>query len=77
MNGVFLNGMRVFDAEGPKYQYFFHRVNVGDLGVLRQGVNTLKTGKTPLVNGQMVHGMEVNWPGIMVLIQYADRKEER
>jgi hypothetical protein len=28
---------------------------------------------TPLIDGQMVHGMEVNWPVIMVLIQYADK----
>jgi len=74
MNGVSINGTKVFDAEGPRYAYFFHRVNVGDLSVLKPGVNTLTTGKTPLVNGKMVHGMEVNWPGIMVLIQYGDRK---
>jgi hypothetical protein len=49
-------------------------VNVADLSVFKPGLNTLTTGKTPLINGQMVHGMEVNWPGIMVLIQYADRK---
>jgi len=33
-------------------------------------VSIVKTGLTPEHNGQMVHGMEVNWPGIMVLIQY-------
>lgn len=32
--------------------------------------NVLKTGLTPKRNGKMVYGMEVNWPGIMVLIQY-------
>ncbi|MBM4025274.1 MAG: hypothetical protein FJ280_07690 [Planctomycetes bacterium] len=73
MNGVSINGTKVFDAEGPKYAYYFHRVNVGDLSVFKPGVNILTTGKTPLINGKMVHGMEVNWPGIMVLIQYADR----
>ncbi len=74
MRGISINGTQVFDAEGPRYQYYFHRVSVSDLSVLKSGVNTLTTGKTPLINGQMVHGMEVNWPGIMVLIQYADRK---
>jgi hypothetical protein len=74
MHGVSINGRQVFDAEGPRYAYYFHRVTIGDPGVLKAGVNTLMTGKTPLVNGQMVHGMEVNWPGIMVLVQYVDRK---
>jgi hypothetical protein len=49
-------------------------VTVSDLSVFKPGVNTLTTGKTPLIDGQMVHGMEVNWPGVMVLIQYADKK---
>ena len=34
------------------------------------GENLLSTGLTPKYNGKMVHGMEVNWPGIMALIQY-------
>jgi hypothetical protein len=44
------------------------------MDVFKPGVNTLTTGKTPLIDGKMVHGMEVNWPGIMVLIQYEDKK---
>ncbi len=74
IRGVSINGTQVFDTEGPHYQYYFHRVNVRDVGVFKPGVNTLTTGKTPLIDGKMVHGMEVNWPGIMVLIQYAERK---
>ncbi len=35
----------------------------------------LTTGKPPLIDGNMVHGMEVNWPGIMVLIQYVDKRQ--
>lgn len=70
MNGVYINGTKVFDSEGPKYQYYAHRVTVDDVGCFKQGVNVLKTGRTPKINGKMVHGMEVNWPGIMVLIQY-------
>jgi hypothetical protein len=73
MRGISINGTRVFDTEGPKYQYCFHRVPVDKMDVFRPGVNTLTTGTTPLIDGQMVHGMEVNWPGIMVLIQYADK----
>ncbi|UCG55701.1 MAG: hypothetical protein JSU70_12620 [Phycisphaerales bacterium] len=74
MNGVYVNGQKVFDAEGPKYQYYAHRVTLQDISPFKQGVNALKTGKTPKVNGKMVHGMEVNWPGIMVLIQYAAKQ---
>ncbi len=70
MRGISINGTQVFDAEGPRYQYYFHRANIDNLSAFKPGVNTLTTGKTPLINGQMVHGMEVNWPGIMVLIQY-------
>ena len=69
MNGLFVNGQKVMDAEGPKYRYFDHRVAIDDLSLLEQGKNTVSTGKTPLHDGNMVHGMEVNWPGIQLLIQ--------
>jgi len=70
MQGIAINGTTVFDREGPKYQTFYHRVTLKDLSVFRSGQNTLTTGQTPRIDGNMVHGMEVNWPGIMVLIQY-------
>jgi len=66
MDGIYINDKRVFDEEGPRYQYFAHRVALNDLSALKTGENTLATG--PTAKGQ--HGMEVNWPGIMVLIQY-------
>jgi hypothetical protein len=72
MNGVYINDVKVFDNEGPRYQYFAHRVMMEDISCFTKGVNILKTGKTPKYDGKMVHGMEVNWPGIMVLIQYRD-----
>lgn len=71
MRGISINGTKVFESEGPHYQYYFHRVAVSQVDVFKPGVNMLTTGKTPLIDGKMVHGMEVNWPGIMVLIQYA------
>jgi hypothetical protein len=74
MNGIYINDEKVFDHEGPKYQYYAHRVSIDDISCFRRGANILKTGKTPKVGGKMVHGMEVNWPGIMVLIQYRDDK---
>lgn len=70
MNGLSINGVQVIDTEGPRYRYYDHRVAVPDLSVLRSGINVIRTGKTPLHNGKMVHGMEVNWPGIQLLIQY-------
>jgi len=74
MNGIYINNEKVFDHEGPKYQYYAHRVSIDNISCFRRGENVLKTGKTPKVDGKMVHGMEVNWPGIMVLIQYRDDK---
>jgi hypothetical protein len=72
MEGLYLNDHHILDREGPRYAYYAHRVPVPDPAILRPGENTIRTGKTPLYNGKMVHGMEVNWPGIMVLIQYRD-----
>lgn len=73
MEGVYINDRKVFQREGPRYAYYVHRVPLGDLSVLKAGENVLKTGKTPKYDGKTVHGMEVNWPGIMVLIQYRRR----
>ena len=70
MNGLFINGKTVFESEGPRYACYWHRMPLADLSVLKAGENTLTTGMTPKHDGKMVHGMEVNWPGIMVLIQY-------
>ncbi len=69
-NGIYINDFIVFTKEGPKYDYFEHQVPIEDLSVLKQGENKLKTGKTPSHQGQMVHGVEVQWPGIMLLIKY-------
>jgi len=74
MDGLYLNDQRVFGVEGPRYACYTHRVPLRDLSVLRPGENVLETGLTPKRNGQTVHGMEVNWPGIMVLIQYQQRQ---
>jgi hypothetical protein len=70
MEGLYLNDHKVLEREGPRYAYHIHRVSVPDLRALKPGENVLRTGKTPLYDGKMVHGMELNWPGIMVLVQY-------
>jgi hypothetical protein len=73
-NGIYLNDFLVFTKEGPTYDYYEHHIPIKDLSVLQPGENKLRTGLTPLHQGQMVHGVEVQWPGIMLLIKY-DTKE--
>ncbi len=69
-NGVFVNGQEILNREGPCYEYMAHDVPIKNLSILRKGVNIIGTGKEPLHDGQMVHGMEVQWPGIMMLVKY-------
>ncbi|MEM7657459.1 MAG: hypothetical protein AAF399_15100 [Bacteroidota bacterium] len=69
-NGVYLNGHQVFDRVEPCYDYAEHRVPMSASNRLKSGENHLATGKMPLVDGQMVHGMEVQWPGIMMKVKY-------
>ena len=61
--------------EGPKYDYFEHNIPVEELYSLKEGENILKTGLTPLYPEGMVHGVEVQWPGIMLLIKYDTRTQ--
>lgn len=68
--GVFVNGTQVFDREGPCYDYAEHVVEIDAPDFLRPGENTISTGQMPRVDGQMVHGMEVQWPGIMMKVRY-------
>ena len=72
-NGIYINNFLVFIREGPTYAYYEHEIPV-EAQVLEQGENLLKTGMTPRFHGQMVHGVEIQWPGIMVLIKYDQRK---
>jgi hypothetical protein len=69
-NGIYINDFLVFIKEGPKYNSFLHDIPIEDLHAFTQGKNILKTGKTPLYHGKMVHGVEIQWPGIMLLIKY-------
>ena len=73
-NGIYINDFLVFHKEGPRYAYYEHHIPVTDLHVFETGENILTTGKTPLYHGQMVHGVEIQWPGIMVLIKYDKNK---
>jgi len=69
-NGIYINDFIVFVKEGPTYDYFEHDISLEALYPLKQGENILKTGITPLYPEGMVHGVEVQWPGIMLLIKY-------
>ena len=71
MNGIFINGQKVFHNEGPCYNYYAHEVNLTDLSILKHGENYLHTGvKKTNADGRNIHGMEVQWPGIMILVRY-------
>ena len=68
-NGVFINGEKIYHREELCYEYRAHEVDITDPLILKQGANIIKTGKEPLHDGQMVHGMEVQWPGITVKVR--------
>ena len=72
-NGIYINNFLVFLKEGPTYAYFQHDIPL-EPHVLIEGENILKTGMTPRYHGQMVHGVEIQWPGIMVLVKYDEPK---
>ena len=76
LNGIYINDFSVFTREGPKYQYMQHEIPVSETGIFKQGGNVLKTGRTPKYNGKMVHGTEIMWPGIMLLVKYRNNDEE-
>ncbi len=73
-NGIYINDFIVMTREGPKYDYYQHDVPIEAIYALKAGENQLKTGLTPLYPEGMVHGVEVQWPGIMLLVKY--RKSE-
>ena len=68
-NGIYINNNLIFIREGNRYDYKQHHIPVDYLEALEQGENIIKTGKTQLHHGQMVHGVEVMWPGIMLLVK--------
>lgn len=75
--GVLINGREIFDRTPPCYDYAEHRIDIADPEFLKQGENIITTGKTPKIDGKMVHGMEVQWPGIMAKIRYRSRPEAK
>lgn len=68
-NGININDFLVFIKEGEHYDFMQHNIPIQDLYVFNNGINILKTGKTPKYDGAMVHGVEIMWPGIMILVK--------
>ena len=71
-NGVFLNGHLIWDRTEDCYSFATHspEYHDHDVSYLQQGENVISTALTPLFRGQMVHGMEVQWPGMQLLVKY-------
>jgi hypothetical protein len=74
LNGIYINDFIVFTREGPRYEHMQHHILIRETDIFQQGENILKTGLTPRFDNKMVHGTEIMWPGIMVLIKYKPNK---
>ncbi|MEM1357301.1 MAG: hypothetical protein AAGF89_03840, partial [Bacteroidota bacterium] len=71
-NGLFLNDHLIWSRSTDCYVYATHEPVFEDLALkyLETGENTITTALTPLVRGHMVHGMEVQWPGVQIKVRY-------
>ena len=68
--GLQLNGHTLPEADkGDCYAAEQRTETIQNMSALQAGNNTLTTNKTPLHEGQMVHGMEVQYPGFMLKIK--------
>lgn len=78
-NGVFLNGHLVWDRHEKCYAYATHSPEFSGAAMeyLQSGENIVSTALTPLFRGQMVHGMEVQWPGMQIKVMYGSKKRPR
>lgn len=74
LNGIYINDFVVCIKEGDKYAFMQHEIPIENLDVFYTGTNILKTGKTPMYHGEMVHGAEIMWPGIMILLKSLKNK---
>lgn len=76
--GLSINGKKQEPlASVPCYDAHWHEEKLMDIHNLKQGTNELKTLKTPLHDGQMVHGMDVQWPGIMLKIKQENPRSSK
>ena len=63
-HGIYVNDNLVWYNEGKAHRYYFLRKNLSDMNVLKENENIIMTEKSE--SGH--HGMEVQWPGIMLLL---------
>ncbi|NAS12312.1 FG-GAP repeat domain-containing protein [Poritiphilus flavus] len=68
--GLNINGNSLPTAANtPCYDAFLSEQEIEDISSLKEGKNEISSAKTPLHEGKMVHGMDVQWPGIMMKIR--------
>jgi len=70
LNGIYINDWLVPTWEDCNYCYGTHRIKLSRPYFLKQGINSVKTGLTPRKYGKMVHGTEIIFPGMMLLVKY-------
>ena len=72
-NGLTINGHLVWSRTDDCYAWAVHEPIYDDphaLDYLQEGRNVLATPLTPRIRGEeMVHGMEVQWPGVQVVVR--------
>jgi len=74
-DGLFLNGHLLWHRIEDCYVYATHSPEFSghDVKALEQGRNIISTALTPRYRGEMVHGMEVQWPGVQLKVRYDER----
>ena len=70
LNGILINNWLVPTFKDCNYCYASHRITLQEPYFLKQGINQITTLLTPPVNGKMVHGTEIMFPGMMLLVRY-------
>ncbi|MCM5664332.1 FG-GAP repeat domain-containing protein [Galbibacter mesophilus] len=79
--GLAINEQKIpLDTEKlPCYDTFDHELSLTkeEISALKKGENEIATLKTPLHDGKMVHGMDVQWPGIMLKVKAKKGNEKK
>jgi len=76
LNGIYINDWLVPTFDDCNYCYSTHRIEIPRPYFLKQGINSIKTGQTPRKFGRMVHGAEIIFPGMMLLVKYKNNPVE-
>ena len=73
LNGITINNWLVPTWNDCNYCYGVHRIEIERPYFLKNGINSIKTLLTPLQFGKMVHGAEIIFPGMMLLVKYKNK----